>query len=123
MKDKETTYMSAEDMAKYVAAISKMTKESGEVIGNFIRGIYDRFNSMNDDLVSCYDLMLVLRDVNVNLYDQNAKRRDISAIIEDLKVKWSDLTNLQATTVATHLAGYHYRTRFMCLMKAIVIED
>lgn len=99
-----------ENLTGYIAAISTVTQESGEVIGNGLKTIFSRITTM-DTAISA------IGSAGVDVYDKlTGEVRDVQDILEDLAGTWDNLSDAQRQNIGVQVAGRYQLTRFLALM-------
>lgn len=98
-----------QNLTGYIAAISTITQESGQIIGNSLKTIMSRITTMNTSIES-------LRNVGVDVYDAFGNIRDVQDILADLALEWHNLSSEQQQNLAVTMAGRFQLTRFLALM-------
>lgn len=110
----------------YVAAISEVTGESGDIIGNALKTIFSRAQTVklgktlteDGEDVSNYfsDVDKAMAGVGINWAQATKNLTDLGAGLDMLAQKWSTLEEWQRRQIATAIAGRHQAERFLDLM-------
>ncbi len=89
-------------MNKYVEAIGRITKESGEVISNALKTIESRVHK-----------------VDLSFIDVDPKGYTLNEFIEELSPIWRDLSKEDKFKTAKEVAGNYQIVRFFALMEGL----
>ena len=98
-----------EELTGYITAISTVTQETGDVIGNALKTIFSRITT----LAAARN---AIEGVGVAVYDTTGKVRKAQDIIEDLAEIWDTLSDAQRQNIGVQIAGRYQLTRFLALM-------
>lgn len=98
-----------ETVTGYIAAISTVTQESGDVIGNGLKTIFSRITTMDA-------ARSAIEGVGVAIEDTAGDVRDTQDIISDLAGVWNTLSAAQQQNIGVQVAGRYQLTRFLALM-------
>ncbi|MBV6713973.1 phage tail tape measure protein [Paenibacillus chitinolyticus] len=113
-----------EKVSSWVAAVSSKTKESASTIGNSIKTILTRMQSLKqtgtdkEDNTQLYQVTKALEDVNVKLKDNKGNFRNFGDVMDELGSKWEGLTTKQKTYIAATVAGSSQQSGFADLMES-----
>ncbi|CAJ0570723.1 unnamed protein product, partial [Mesorhabditis spiculigera] len=97
--------VSIEELLGNTAAISSITRESGDVVGRGLKAIYTRVGSDEQSAG-------VLQSVGISKAD-----KDVITVLDELAGKWNQLTKAQQQNTAFSLAGQDQTTTFTALMQ------
>lgn len=99
-----------ESLTGYIAAISTVTQESGQVIGNSLKTIFSRITTMDSAIDA-------IKSAGVDVFDPITKEaRDVQDILKDLAGTWDELSATQQQSIGVNVAGRYQLTRFLALM-------
>ncbi|GKS09452.1 SPBc2 prophage-derived uncharacterized transglycosylase YomI [Paenibacillus chitinolyticus] len=113
-----------EKVSSWVAAVSSKTKDSASTIGNSIKTILTRMQSLKqtgtdkEDNTQLYQVTKALEDVNVKLKDNKGNFRNFGDVMDELGGKWEGLTAKQKTYIAATVAGSSQQSGFADLMES-----
>ncbi|MFB7817757.1 phage tail tape measure protein [Paenibacillus chitinolyticus] len=113
-----------EKVSSWVTAVSSKTKDSASTIGNSIKTILTRMQSLKqtgtdkEDNTQLYQVTKVLEDVNVKLKDNKGNFRNFGDVMDELGSKWEGLTTKQKTYIAATVAGTSQQSGFANLMES-----
>ncbi|NMI02869.1 phage tail tape measure protein [Paenibacillus sp. SZ31] len=97
--------VSIEELLGNTAAISSITRESGDVVGRGLKAIYTRVGSDEQSAGA-------LQSVGISKAD-----KDVITVLDELAGKWNQLTKAQQQNTAFSLAGQDQTTTFTALMQ------
>lgn len=97
------------NLTGYIAAISTVTQESGDVIGNGLKTIFSRITTMKTATDA-------IKSAGVEIYDSFGQVRKVQDILADLAGNWNTLTDAQRQSIGVQVAGRYQLTRFLALM-------
>lgn len=115
--------VSFEKVSSWIAVISSRTRESADTIGQSVKSILARMESMkqtgfsSDDNTSVNQVAKALASVNIQLMDSSGNFRNFGTIMDELGSKWGSLSNRQQAYIATTMAGTYQQSRFLNLME------
>lgn len=98
-------------VSSWIAVISSRTRESAETIGNSVKSILARMESLKEkgfdetDGTKVNTVAKALAQINVNLMDSNGQFRNFGSVMDDIGKKWSSLDSKQRAYIATTVAG------------------
>lgn len=111
----------------YVAAISEVTGESGDIIGNALKTIFSRAQTVklgktlteDEEDVSNYfsDVDKAMAGIGINWAQATKNLTDLGAGLDMLAEKWRNVDEWQRRQIATAIAGRHQAERFLDLME------
>lgn len=106
----KTFGVEVENLTGYITAISTVTQESGETIGNSLKTIFSRITTM-DSAISA------IKSAGVDVFDPiTNEARDVQDVLADLAGSWETLSDTQKQTIGVQVAGRYQLTRFLALM-------
>lgn len=112
-----------EKAASWIAVLSSRTREGAATIGNSIKSILARVQSMREsgfveeDGTSVNQVAKALDAVNIRLMDSTGNFRNFGTVMDELGAKWGTLDNRQKAYLATTVAGTYQQSRFLNLME------
>lgn len=98
-----------EESLGHITAISTLTGETGEVLGNSLKTIYSRLTTMEG-------AESALNNVGVAVKDSAGEAREAQDILEDLGETWHTLTDAEKQNIGVKAAGRYQLSRFLALM-------
>ncbi len=115
--------VSMDELLSYIAAIDDVTQAGGDVIGNSLKTIFARINNVklgsltDEDGSDISNVETVLKQYGITLRETNGVARDTGYVLDELSTKWSSLTNLEKSEIATQFAGVRQKEKFLVLME------
>jgi TP901 family phage tail tape measure protein len=112
-----------EKVSSWIAVISSRTRESAETIGQSVKSMMARIQSMKEngfdetDGTKVNQVAKALNAVGVQLMDSQGQFRNFGNVMDDLGGKWKNLDSRQKAYVATTVAGTYQQSRFLNLME------
>ncbi|WP_318247529.1 phage tail tape measure protein [Cytobacillus kochii] len=97
-------------MLGHATAISQITRESGNIIGNSLKTLYSRVTTMDRSAE-------VLQSVGISIRNLSGEMRPVEDILDELSSKWSSLNAEQQQGLGIQLAGRYQLSRFLVLMQ------
>lgn len=97
--------VSIEELLGNTAAISSITRESGDVVGRGLKSIYTKLGSDEQSKG-------ILQSVGISKAD-----KDVTTLLDELAGKWNQLTKAQQQNTALGLAGQDQTATFTALMQ------
>ncbi|MGM9988891.1 MAG: phage tail tape measure protein [Bacillaceae bacterium] len=91
-----------------VGAVTANTKESGKVVGNFVKSVLPRLTSK--------PAMDALSSVGVSLFDDSGQMRDVMAVYSEVANKIKEIDKYQKIAVVEGLAGKYHISRMSALL-------
>lgn len=105
-----STYgVSLEKNIGLTTAIGQVTRESGSVIGNSLKSIYSRINSIGGAVDG-------LEAIGIAVKDSAGEMRDVELVLDELGAKWKDLSAEQQQNLGLQIAGRYQLSRFLIAM-------
>jgi phage tail tape measure protein, TP901 family, core region len=111
-----------EKVASWIATISSNTRESASTIGNSIKSILARMQSLKEsgfdeeDGTKVNDVAKALGTIGVQLVDAQGNFRNFGTVLDEVGGKWSGLDSRTKAYIATATAGSYQSARFLALM-------
>jgi len=118
-----STDIEFEKAASWVAVISSKTRESAYTIGNSVKGLIARMQSLKengfaeDDGTQVNQVSKSLATIGVQLLDTEGNFRNFGLVMDEVGEKWKSLNSRHKAYIATTLAGTHQQARFLNLME------
>jgi TP901 family phage tail tape measure protein len=112
-----------EKVSSWIAVISSRTRESAETIGQSVKSMMARIQSMKEngfdetDGTKVNQVAKALNAVGVQLMDSQGQFRNFGNVMDELGSKWKNLDSRQKAYVATTVAGTYQQSRFLNLME------
>jgi TP901 family phage tail tape measure protein len=97
------------ELLGHTTAIGVATRESGAIIGNSLKTIYSRINTLPAATAA-------LEGLGIATKDYAGDNRDVANILNDLAGIWPTMTNAQKQNTAVTLAGRYQLSRFLAMM-------
>ena len=111
-----------EKVSSWVGQLSSSTRESSFTIGNSIKSIIARVQSLKEngfdeeDGTQVNQVSKALAEVGIQLVDAKGNFRNFGTVMDELGARWSTLTNRQKAYISTTTAGSYQSSRFANLM-------
>lgn len=112
-----------EKVSSWIATISSRTRESAETIGNSVKSIIARVQSLrekgfdSEDGTQVNQVAKALDRVGIKLIDAKGNFRNFGIVMDELGAKWTTLSNRQQAYIATTVAGSYQQSRFLNIME------
>lgn len=107
-----------------IATIKEVTQDSDEAVGNAVKSILSRINSIRagkfvdaETGEALNDVEKVLNEVGISMRDANNQFLDSEIILDNINKKWADLDKNSRLAVATAVAGTYQYNKFISLME------
>jgi TP901 family phage tail tape measure protein len=105
-----TMGLSYDNATAALATVVAQTRQSASTVGNSMRTILQRFQSLSlgetlEDGVDLTDYTSALKTVGVEVLDADGKLKDLDEIITDLGSAWQNLDDAQRSALAGTVAG------------------
>lgn len=103
--------ISLEKLAAFITIISSTTRKSADSIGESMKTIFSRLETVKlgamfeDDATTINDVEKALSLVNIRLRDTQDSFRPMGDVFDEIASKWSTMTQLEQSAVATTIAG------------------
>jgi len=111
-------------VASWVSIISAKSRESAYTIGNSIKGLISRMQSLKErgfdetDGTQVNQVAKSLATIGVQLIDNQGQFRNFGKVMDEIGGKWKTLDSRQKSYVSTTLAGTYQQARFLNLMES-----
>lgn len=99
-----------DELIGHTTAIGVATRESGQIIGNGLKSIYSRINTLDKARGAIEELGVALID------PATGDNRNVGDIMDDIAKKWPELNNAQKQNTAINVAGTYQLNRFLAMM-------
>ncbi|OPH47626.1 phage tail tape measure protein [Paenibacillus ferrarius] len=112
-----------EKVSSWIGQLSSSTRESSFTIGNSIKSIIARVQSLKEkgfdeeDGTKINQVSKALAEVGIRLVDEKGNFRNFGTVMDELGAKWGTLTSRQKAYISTTTAGSFQSSRFMNLME------
>ena len=115
-----TVGLSYEYAASALATIVAQTRQSETSVGNGLRTIFARLDSLKmgetlEDGVSLTKYTEALQKAGVEVLDQNGKLKDMNTILDEIGKRWQTLDETQKATLANTVGGVRQYSNLMAL--------
>lgn len=115
-----TVGLSYEYAASALATIVAQTRQSESTVGNGLRTIFARFDSVKlgetlEDGVGLTKYTEALQKAGVSVLDQNGQLKEMDQILDAIGEKWETLDKTQRTALAQTVGGVRQYTNLMAL--------
>lgn len=106
-----------EKVSSWIAEISSRTRESAETIGNSIKSILARVQSLKEtgydstDNTSVNQVSKALASVNIQLMNSQGQWNNFADVLDQLGNKWKSLDSRTKSYLATTIAGTYQQSR------------
>jgi len=107
----------------YLAAVGEVTQQDMASIGNALKTMFARYSNVklnklvDDDGESLNDYERVLTRVGIRLRDNLGEFRDFTDVLDDVQAKWSSLTEVEQSAIATALGATRQKENVLTLME------
>lgn len=107
----------------YLAAVGEVTQQDMASIGNAFKTMFARYSNVklnklvDDDGESLNDYERVLTRVGIRLRDNLGEFRDFTDVLDDVQAKWSSLTEVEQSAIATALGATRQKENVLTLME------
>lgn len=117
----DTTGLSYDYATAALATLVSNTRQSAEVVGNGLRTIFSRLQSLKlgetlEDGVDLTKYSQALKTVGVDVLDLNGNLRNADDILSDLAKKWQQLSKAQQIALAQTVGGVRQYVNLISLM-------
>lgn len=112
-----------EEVSSWIAVISSRTRISAETVGQSVKSLLARVQSMREkgfdetDGTKVNQVAKSLSSVGIKLMDVQGKFRNFGTVMNELGGKWDNLDSRQKAYLATTVAGTYQQSNFMNLME------
>ena len=107
----------------YLAAVGEVTQQDMASIGNAFKTMFARYSNVklnklvDDDGESLNDYERILTRVGIRLRDNLGEFRDFTDVLDDVRAKWSSLTEVEQSAIATALGATRQKENVLTLME------
>lgn len=107
----------------YLAAVGEVTQQDMASIGNAFKTMFARYSNVklnklvDDDGESLNDYERILTRVGIRLRDNLGEFRDFTDVLDDVQAKWSSLTEVDQSAIATALGATRQKENVLTLME------
>lgn len=107
----------------YLAAVGEVTQQDMTSIGNAFKTMFARYSNVklnklvDDDGESLNDYERILTRVGIRLRDNLGEFRDFTDVLDDVQAKWSSLTEVEQSAIATALGATRQKENVLTLME------
>lgn len=107
----------------YLAAVGEVTQQDMASIGNAFKTMFARYSNVklnklvDDDGESLNDYERVLTRVGIQLRDNLGSFRDFGDVLDEVQAKWSSLTEVEQSAIATALGATRQKENVLTLME------
>lgn len=107
----------------YLAAVGEVTQQDMASIGNAFKTMFARYSNVklnklvDDDGESLNDYERILTRVGIRLRDNLGEFRDFTDVLDDVQAKWSSLTEVEQSAIATALGATRQKENVLTLME------
>ena len=112
-----------DELASYITVISSVTRKSAESIGESFKTIFARLQNIKlgsqfeDDATTINDVEKALSLVNIKIRETEDTFRPMGDVMDEVAGKWSTMTEIEQSAIATTIAGIRQRENFLALME------
>lgn len=116
----DTIGLSFDYAASAVTTIVDRTRESEDTVGNALKTIFSRMESLKlgetlEDGTDLNKYSKALKTVGIDIKDTSGELKDMDKIIDEVGAKWGELGRNERVALAQTVAGTMQYTRFMAL--------
>lgn len=107
----------------YLAAVGEVTQQDMASVGNAFKTMFARYSNVklnklvDDDGESLNDYERILTRVGIRLRDNLGEFRDFTDVLDDVQAKWSSLTEVEQSAIATALGATRQKENVLTLME------
>lgn len=115
--------VSFDKLVSYIATLSSVTRRSASTIGDSMRSIFARMESIREgknfdpEGQPLNNVEKALNRVGIALRETDNTFRNISDVFDELAAKWNKLNDVEKNEIATAVAGVYQREMFLTLMQ------
>lgn len=115
--------VSFDKLVSYIATLSSVTRRSASTIGDAMRSIFARIESIREgkkfdpEGQPLNNVEKALNRVGIALRETDNTFRNISDVFDELAAKWNKLNDIERNEIATAIAGVYQREMFLTLMQ------
>ncbi len=109
-------------VASWIAVVSSKTREGAEIIGQAMKSIMARYQSLKErgfdeeDGTKINQVAKALAEAGILMVDAQGQFRNFGTVMDELGARWDTLDSRQKAYIATTLAGTYQQSRFLNLM-------
>lgn len=120
----KTVGMSYDYAVTALATLTAKTRQSETVVGNGLRTLLSRFESLKlgdtlEDGVELTKYSAALQTVGVNVLDLQGQMKDFDDVLDDTAAVWGTLDQTQKVALATTVGGVRQYAMFISLMDSM----
>ena len=107
----------------YLAAVGEVTQQDMSSVGNAFKTMFARYSNVklnklvDDDGESLNDYERILTRVGITLRDNAGSFRDFDDVLVDVQNRWSSLTEVEQSAIATALGATRQKENVLTLME------
>ena len=107
----------------YLAAVGEVTQQDMASVGNAFKTMFARYSNVklnklvDDDGESLNDYERVLTRVGIQLRDNSGSFRDFDDVLDEVQAKWSSLTEVEQSAIASALGATRQKENVLTLME------
>lgn len=107
----------------YLAAVGEVTQQDMASVGNAFKTMFARYSNVklnklvDDDGESLNDYERVLTRVGIRLRDNLGSFKDFGDVLDEVQAKWSSLTEVEQSAIATALGATRQKENVLTLME------
>lgn len=107
----------------YLAAVGEVTQQDMASVGNAFKTMFARYSNVklnklvDDDGESLNDYERVLTRVGIQLRDNLGSFRNFGDVLDEVQAKWSSLTEVEQSAIATALGATRQKENVLTLME------
>lgn len=112
-----------DELLGYLATVGEVTQQDMASIGNAFKTMFARYSNVklnklvDDDGESLNDYERVLTRVGIKLRENSGEFRDFSDVLGDVQAKWSSLSEVEQSAIATALGATRQKENVLTLME------
>lgn len=112
-----------DELLGYLAAVGEVTQQDMASIGNAFKTMFARYSNVklnklvDDDGESLNDYERVLTRVGIKLRENSGEFRNFSDVLNDVQSKWSSLSEVEQSAIATALGATRQKENVLTLME------
>ena len=112
-----------DELLGYLAAVGEVTQQDMASVGNAFKTMFARYSNVklnklvDDDGESLNDYERVLTRVGIKLRENSGEFRDFSDVLGDVQAKWSSLSEVEQSAIATALGATRQKENVLTLME------
>ena len=112
-----------DELLGYLAAVGEVTQQDMASIGNAFKTMFARYSNVklnklvDDDGESLNDYERVLTRIGIKLRESSGEFRNFSDVLSDVQSKWSSLSEVEQSAIATALGATRQKENVLTLME------